>query len=309
MRQRSRPPARSQSDSRSERIRARAFEHARRDPAAALGRLVQQQLEVATAVGREHIDVSVAVDIAERDETCRSYSSRTLDALRGDALEASIFSLQLYKVILGVGLALVGERLLENHMAVAHVQVEVPVVLEVREAAAEAGVPEGRGREARGRSAIDEPVAAPAEQHVPLPAQVRDEQVEVAVLLVVEGLHAHSRLSLSAARERAAERERTITEAAVRALDPQLIRQHVVRDEEIGAAIAIEVRGRHAQAVAEGGAQPRGDADVLEASCTEVAIQRVARRSAVVVRVAVVATARAEMALEFPLRRPADVVR
>ena len=41
---------------------------------------------------------------------------------------------------------------------------------------------------------------------MPLAAQVRDEEVEVAVVSVVEGLHAHARFRLAAARERAAER-------------------------------------------------------------------------------------------------------
>ena len=90
-------------------------------------------------------------------------------------------------------------------------------------------------------------------------------------------------------------------------VQPQLVHCHVVGDEDVGVAVAVEVRADHAEAVAESELQSSLAAHVRERAVAVVAEQHVGRRRLVVLRRAVGAHA-GHVALEFGFFAPLDVV-
>ena len=94
------------------------------------------------------------------------------------------------------------------------------------------------------------------EERVRLAVEVHDQQIEIAVVVDVDGVDAHARLRDAVLVERAAHRERRLAKAAAALIQPQVIRRAVVRHEDVDPAVAIEVAGDDAEAVADGGRMP-----------------------------------------------------
>ncbi len=123
----------------------------------------------------------------------------------------------------------------------------------------------------------------------------------------------HARLRAPSLVDGTASLEGAVDEGAVAAVLPELVRRLVVGDEEIGPAIAIEIGGNDAEAVAESGAQTCRRGDVGDAQAARrilpfVAQQGVGSGRRVAQRAAVVRSAGGVLAGEVGGERPDHVV-
>ena len=87
-------------------------------------------------------------------------------------------------------------------------------------------------------------------------------------------MDAHAGLRLAVQIDRAAPRQRKILEPPAAVVEPQLIRRAVVGDEDVDPAVAVEVAGDDAKAVADGRAYSRPIGDVGERAVAVVVVQR-----------------------------------
>ena len=126
--------------------------------------------------------------------------------------------------------------------------VQQAVVVDVEPGGAEAGEATARCAETRARALLLEVAAAVVDvEIVALAGQVGDEQILVAVVVGVAGVHAHAGLGLAVGAERGARQQPEVLERAVLLVHPQQVRLAVVGDVEVDPAVAVEVGGRHAQ--------------------------------------------------------------
>src|SRR5215471_13105153 len=91
-----------------------------------------------------------------------------------------------------------------------------------------------------------------------------DDQILVAVVVEVTGIHTHPSFRFTTRIHRHARDQPGILESPVVPVDPELIRLPVVRDINVDPAIAIEVSGHHAERRAEFPGDTRGNTDVGE---------------------------------------------
>ena len=171
----------------------------------------------------------------------------------------------------------------ERDGAVDRREVEPAVVVEVDEGGAEGRRVPARPAEAGCVRAVPKLRGAglrvvPVEG-VRLAVEVGQEQVEVAVSVVVAGGDAHARLGLAVRVESRAADQTLLDQCAVAAVEPEVIRQQIVRDVEVEPAVAVEVGREDAQPVAGSRrAQTGRDRRVLESSVAVVEQQAVRRR-------------------------------
>ena len=231
------------------------------------------------------------------------HGAERLAPLRGDAGEE--------QVRLGIGAVRIRCRELACDAAVGDVEVPQPVAVEVGQRGAEAGVGQALRRQPEQRRAVGEAAALVAVQRVGLATQVRQEQVEVSVLLEVGDDDAHPGLGVATLVQRAARDQRAVLEPPAAAVDPELVGRAVVRDVHVDAAVAVEVAEAEAQAVAERGVEPGARADVLEGTVSAIGVQAVGQRRVEVDRGAVVCARLVDgrPAIGLPQGRPADVAR
>ena len=185
--------------------------------------------------------------------------------------------------------------------------VQVAVVVEVRQRDAEAGVLAAGGAQAEGRGGVLEPRALVEEQRIGLAFQVHHQHVRIRIVVDVRRGNAHAGLRFAVLVHAAAPGQGRFYEAQAALVQPQLIDRHVVGDEHVRVAVAVEIRADDAEAVAELQLQPGGGAHVREGAVAVVAEQCIRRRGLVVLRRAVGAHAGHE-ALELRLLAPFDVV-
>ena len=78
------------------------------------------------------------------------------------------------------------------------------------------------------------------------------EQILVAVVVEVGGVHAHARLGIPVRVQRRARQQTGIGEHAVAPVHPELVLVAVVGDVDVGPSVAVEVGGHHAERRSEG---------------------------------------------------------
>ena len=138
--------------------------------------------------------------------------------------------------------------------AVRFVQIEVAVVVEIAERHAEPRERTARRAQPDRHGVVDEELPLVPEERVRLAVEIHHQQIEVAVVIDVDGVDAHPRLRDAVLVERAAHRERRLAKAAAALIQPEMIRRAVVRHEDVDAAVAVEVAGDDAETVADRGA-------------------------------------------------------
>ena len=156
---------------------------------------------------------------------------------------------------LGVRIVAVTLGLLPD-AAVGLIQIEPAVVVEVDPRRAEARERPAHGSQAGGRGRVAEELAVVAKERVRFAVEVHDQQIFIAVVVDVLGVDAHARLGRAVLVDRRAHHQRLVLEAALAAIDPQLIRHRVVGDEHVGPAVAVDIRDDDAEPVAERRVQP-----------------------------------------------------
>ena len=114
-------------------------------------------------------------------------------------------------------------------------------------------------------------------ERVGFPPKVRDKEIQIAIVLDVDGLDAHACLRDSLDIERTASDQGLIGERTVTGVDPQLIHRAIVSRVDILAAIAIKIATRDAEAVAVGVIEFRLASDVFEGAIAAVSIQGIGR--------------------------------
>ena len=133
------------------------------------------------------------------------------------------------------------------------------------------------------------------------------EQVLVAVVVEVAGVHPHARLGHAHLAERRAGEQAGVAERAVALVDPEQVVRAVVGDVDVDPPVAVEVGGGHAEGRPETAADERGLAHVDEAPLPRVAVQ-VVRGPPVGFGRTVVARVGQGAALDAALQRVVHVV-
>jgi hypothetical protein len=116
---------------------------------------------------------------------------------------------------------------------------------------------EARGRQARAADAetqaliLENARTVVDEERASLVDQFGDDQILVAVVVEVSGVHPHVGLAFAVRTERDAGRERRVREGAIVLVDPELVLLLVVGHEQIDPAVAVEIRGGCAERGAE----------------------------------------------------------
>ena len=127
----------------------------------------------------------------------------------------------------------------------------VQVVVEEEDAEGErqqAGAPDGGAR----RLVDEQPVALVPIQREHLVGEVADEQVRTARAIVVGRVDAHGAARDAILGERHAGGDALLRERAVAVVSIQLVRLRIVRDEDVGPAVAVVVQHGDAQRLARG---------------------------------------------------------
>ena len=102
-----------------------------------------------------------------------------------------------------------------------------------------------------------------------------DEEIVVAVAVEVAGVDAHAASACAVGVDRAAREQRFVGEGAVAAVEPEEVGLHVVGDEEVGVAVAVEVAGDDAQRRPAAVGEPAARRDVLEGAVAAVAVEAI----------------------------------
>ena len=247
---------------------------AQAQPIPPVAHIVSQQRGPVVEIGNENIQVAVVVKV---EHVGAAADAGHLGAER-DGSERSIATIGKKVIGLGISTAAAGAVNLRIHVTVGYQQIEVAIVVKVKEPRAKAHVrppdtPQGRfGADIRKGA-----VALVAIEGIVLVFKMRGEQVGPAVVVVVAPSHPHARLDLSAAAVGQAGWEGAVGKATIAAIAIKKVRARVVGYEQVGPAIGVGVRKQDAQAVAGGGvveARPSGDVGKLVAV---VAIKHVRR--------------------------------
>ena len=101
------------------------------------------------------------------------------------------------------------------------------------------------------------------------------EQILVAVVVEVAGVHAHARFGIPVGVQRRSRQQSGIGQRAVAPVHPELVLVAVVRDVDVGPAVAVEVGRHHAERRTVGLLQEGDGGDVVEPPVATVAIQAV----------------------------------
>ena len=277
-------------DARSGPAAARGAEHRRHpDPVALRPGPVEQQPGGAVVVRDDEIRVAIVVHVAggqtatdERGLAVEQPGGRRLEAASARAV--GHVQKGLVRLVQGEGIVFRarpsgGER----DGAVDRREVEPAVVVEVDEGGAEGGRVPARPAEIGRVRAIPElrrtGLRVVPVERVRLAVEVGQEEIEVAVSVVVARRDAHARLGFAVRVESGAADQPVLDQFAVAAVEPEVIRHQVVRDVEVEPPVAVEVGREDAQPVAGSRRGQAGrDRRVLETSGAVVHEQGVGRR-------------------------------
>src|SRR5205814_3575734 len=103
--------------------------------------------------------------------------------------------------------------------------------------------------------------------------QLRDDEIVVAVVVEITGVHAHARLRFAFGAQGGARQQGGVLERAVSLVDPELVRQTVVRDVDVDPAVAVEVCGGYSKRGPELARDARGSRDVRKSAVAVVSVQ------------------------------------
>ena len=140
-----------------------------------------------------------------------------------------------------------------------------------------------------------------------LAGELGDEQVFIAVVVEVAGVHPHAGFGLALVGQRGAGHQGVVTKGAVALVDPQQVLLAIVGDENIHPPVAVVVGGGDAQRRPECAADQRRRADIDESAPALIAVQAV-RLATVDLRRTVVAGARHVRATRLVRQRVVRVV-
>ena len=177
-------------------------------------------------------------------------------AARRDLLEARPGQSAEQQARLGIRIGRVHLRLATDP-AIRFVQVELAVVVEIAERRPEPCERTARRPQSDGHGVVDEELPLVPEERIRFAVEIHDQQIEIAVVVDVDGVDAHTGLRRAVLIERASHRERRLSKATATLVQPQMIRRAIVGDEDVDAAVAVEVAGDDAEAVADGGQRCR----------------------------------------------------
>ena len=211
------------------------------------------------------------------------------------------------QVGLGVGIGGIA-RSLAVDAAVRLVQVQSAIVVEVVHPQAETREPAARHAQADRDGVVAKEGALVPVDRIGLAAQVDDDQVQVRVVVEIDGIDPHAGLRLAVEVHADAGHQRVVLEPPTAAVQPELVRHLVVRNEEVECPRPVEVAKDETEPVPEGGAEAGGLRDVRERAVSVIPEQDVAQRM-LCQRAAVVRSASLARARQLRLHRPVEVVR
>jgi hypothetical protein len=189
---------------------------------------------------------------------------------------------QLHGLGVDVGIREDGFRVADS--PVGDEQVEHAVVVEVFQSFAESGHLQARRSQARARGNVAQPTVAVVHVvGIGLPAQVGDEQVEVAILVEISGHGSHAGLHRAVDVHRTTAHEGLVDELPIPVVHPQLIGHPVIGHVHVAAPIAVEIAERQSETIAEGRRESGAGSAVVKAALSVVDVQNALGGSVVVV--------------------------
>ncbi len=207
--------------------------------------VVDQQPQRPVVVGDDDVGVAVVVEVAEGRAPTDLRQPECGARRRRHVLEAAVpkVAKQLLALMQWKRIARLRERLDGLHRAVDGQQIEPAVVVVVEPGRAKAGVAQAGRGEPRLRAPVLERARPVVDvEIVTLARLLGDEEVVVAVVVEIAGVHAHAGFGLAFLRQRHARRQRRVPERAVVLVDPELIGLAVVGDVEVDPSVAVEDR-------------------------------------------------------------------
>ena len=221
------------------------------DPSAHRAGEVAEDAHGAVALDDDQVDGAVVVQVPGREA---AGDARDVGGLAGVGHELKPAGARpaVQRAGLGVGIVGIGLVRAKPHAAVGDVEVGQRVVVEVDKGEAEPGVGAGARHGAVGRHGIEEVAALVHEEAVALADEVGDEEVEGSALLDVEGHDSHAGTRDAQGVEGAAPERGVVEEPTVALVEPELVGHGIVGDVEVHVAVAVEVAGGHAEAIAVG---------------------------------------------------------
>src|SRR5438094_240567 len=158
--------------------------------------------------------------------------------------------------------------------AVDRYEIEPPVVVDVEPRGAKSGERQRRlAQTSEGAALLEHAAAGVHVQIGALAGELGDEQILVAVVVEIAGVHAHARLRLAICPQSGTRQKRGVLERSVALVDPQLVRLTVVGDVDVNPAVAVEIAGCHAERGTELGRQAAARGDVGKGSVAIVPVQ------------------------------------
>ena len=242
------------------------------------------------AVRDEHVRVAVVVDVAERRAAPRLDEVEYRTRLGRDVLEtATRIAEQLLALAERKRGVLAAQRLhVLVDVAIHGEQIEPAVVVEIEPSGAKAREGQARSADTAPRALFLEGAGAVVHpERGALADELSRDEILIAVAIEVARIDAHVRLALARRAECGSRRQRGVDERTVALVDPELVLLFVVRHEQIGPPVTVEIRTHHAQRRPELPGYARGDRHIGEPAAAHVAIEPAGRR-AVHLRTAVV---------------------
>ena len=272
--------------------------------------LVQQQADLARTVRHDHVHVAVVVNVAERGAPTHFRQPEHGTGAMGHVLELPHAQITDQQVRLLKGKRIVGSERVQvlRHPPVHSEDVQPAVVVVVEPACAESSVREGHEPDARPRALfLEQPGAVVDVEGAPLPAELGDEKILVAIVVEVAGVHPHVGADRTRGTERRTRQERHILEGPIALVDPQLVFPLVVGDEDVDPPVAVEIRSRHTERRPERSRHAGTGGDVGERPVLAVSVEPI-RLGAVPLGWAVVWQPRIGKAVDVPVDAVNEVV-
>ena len=194
------------------------------------------------------------------------------------------------------------------HASVGHVNILVPIVVEVRETDSETCVGKaGFSQTHQGRRVFKTDLGV-AIEGVGFAVQMGHKKVQISIAFDIHAADAHARFGHPVSIDCASGDQGLLGEGAVAPIDPELVGHSIVGHVEVHQSVTVVIPGGDPETVPEGCVQTCLPTDVGESTVSVVAVQGVARVGLIVVGTAVISKPPRGNTVQFMLRRPVDVV-
>src|SRR6266853_2880986 len=239
-----------------------------REPMAAAAAVEEQHRRTAES-GQNNIHKTIVIDVAERGAAC---SDRRRHTGIG-AFEMAVMIQREQRQFLISQRSVDLLNVIED-VALGNEKILPAVVVEIFQAHAPAGTARSKSAEASLQALISESASAVVViQAVEFTRQNGDDHVGAAIIIVVLKNRAHAGKTFAVGRKRRARLQSTLVEGAVAVVMEEILLHAVVRDKNVGEAVAIVVGERNAKSLSLFRGKSCVFANVFECSITAIPVE------------------------------------